>query len=201
MKKTKTLSARAHDHHAVQFYENEESLYTTVAGFLSQGLVDGQPAIMIATASHREAILEHVKGRLVDVELAQRKGGLVVLDAQQTLSRFMVDGMPNREAFNASVGRLVDDLVKARSGNTMIRAYGEMVDVLWKDGKEDAAIRLEMLWNQLAQQYGFALLCGYAMGHFYKQTGRFEEVCRQHAHVVPPPDAPAVTAASRYRIQ
>jgi hypothetical protein len=67
----------------------------------------------------------------------------------------------------------------------MIRAYGEMVDVLWKDGKPDAAIRLEMLWNRLAAKYGFALLCGYAMGSFYKQTKRFEDVCRQHAHIVP----------------
>jgi KaiC/GvpD/RAD55 family RecA-like ATPase len=189
VRKTKPAPVPAHRHHAVQFYENENSLYTTVAGFLSQGLVDGQPAIMIATASHREAILEYVRGRLVDVELAQGAGDIVLLDAQETLSRFMVDGMPHPEAFQASVGRLVDDMVNTRSGHTMIRAYGEMVDVLWKEGKEDAAIRLEMLWNHLAQKYGFALLCGYAMGHFYKQTTRFEEVCRQHAHVVPPPEA------------
>ena len=39
-------------HHAVQFYENDGSLFTTVAGFLSQGLVEGHPAIVIATAEH-----------------------------------------------------------------------------------------------------------------------------------------------------
>ena len=36
-------------HHAVQFYGDDDSLFTTVAGFLSQGFVDGHPAIVIAT--------------------------------------------------------------------------------------------------------------------------------------------------------
>src|SRR6185295_3672986 len=124
----------AHHQHAVQFYENESSLFKTVAGFLGQGLVDGQPGILIATASHRVAILEHIRGRLIDVELAQRSGDLLVFDAQETLARFMVDGMPNAEAFEASVGTLIGELLKGRPRHTMIRAYGEMVDVLWKEG-------------------------------------------------------------------
>ena len=190
----------AHQHHAVKFYENEQSLYTTVAGFLGQGLVDGQPAIMIATLEHRVAILEHLKGRLIDVDLAERAGDLVVLDAHQTLALFMVNGMPDPDAFDASVGRLVAEIAKKRSTNVMIRAYGEMVDVLWKEGKADAAIRLEMFWNKLAQVHGFALLCGYAMGNFYKETKKFEEVCRQHAHVVPA-DLNFQSAAPKYNVQ
>jgi KaiC/GvpD/RAD55 family RecA-like ATPase len=190
--------ANAHPrHHAVQFYDSETSLYTTVAGFLGQGLVDGQPAIVIATESHRDAILEHMKGRLIDVDEAQRFGDLVTLDARQTLSLFMVDDMPDAELFDSSVGRLITDLLRMRSKHTMIRAYGEMVDVLWKEGKAEAAIRLEMLWNKLAATYGFALLCGYAMGSFYKETLRFEEVCRQHTHVIPAAaDVPAPAAGT-----
>ena len=65
----------------------------------------------------------------------------------------------------------------------VIRAYGEMVDVLWKDGKEAAAIRLEMLWNQLANTRKFSLLCGYSMGSFYKDAA-FDDICQQHTHVV-----------------
>jgi hypothetical protein len=97
--------------------------------------------------------------------------------------------MPAAAAFDAELGAVIDRTLKGRSKQTMIRAYGEMVDVLWKEGKPDAAIRLEMLWNKLAMRYGFALLCGYAMGNFYKETERFEEICRQHAHIVPPQPA------------
>ena len=172
-------------HHAVQFYGSEESLFTTVAGFLSQGLIDHQPAVIIATPDHRTAILEHLAARLIDVGQAQATGGLVVLDARATLARFMVEGMPDSDAFDASVGVLISRLVKEHRAGTLIRAYGEMVDLLWKDGRAEAAVRLEVLWNRLAARHGFALLCGYAMGNFDKQTDLFEQVCAQHTHVMP----------------
>ncbi len=181
-----TIVQEAHQHHAVQFYDNEKTLYGTVAGFLGQGLVDEQPAILIATAAHRGPILDELKGRMLDVDHAQRSGDLIVLDADETLAQFMRDDVPSDAAFESTVGDLIRRLLVKRSERTLIRAYGEMVDVLWKDGKPDAAIRLEILWNRLADRFGFALLCGYSMGHFYKQTDRFEDVCRQHAHVVPP---------------
>jgi hypothetical protein len=63
------------------------------------------------------------------------------------------------------------------------RACGEMVDVLWQDGLRAAAIRLEMHWNQLAMTHDFSLLCGYAMGSFYKDAG-MRDVCAQHSHVI-----------------
>jgi hypothetical protein len=173
-------------HHAVQFYGDDESLFTTVAGFLSQGFVDGHPAIVIATQDHRTAILDHLRGRLIDVDKAQKLGSLITLDAQQTLDLFMIRGMPDEARFEDSVGRLIADVLDGRKDRILIRAYGEMVNVLWKDGKPEAAIRLEMLWNKLAQQHGFALLCGYSMGNFYKETKGFEDICRQHTHVVAP---------------
>ena len=173
-------------HHAVQFYGDEESLFTTVAGFLSQGFVDGHPAIVIATPDHRAAILDRLRGRLIDVDNAQKLGGLIVLDAQQTLDLFMVHGMPDPHQFDESVGGLIGEVLGGREDKVLIRAYGEMVDVLWKQGMPDAAIRLEMLWNRLAQRYGFALLCGYSMGNFYKETKGFEAVCSQHTHIVAP---------------
>ena len=183
-------------HHAVQFYGDEESLFTTVAGFLSQGFVDGHPAIVIATQSHRSAILEHLRGRLIDVEHAERTRSLIMLDAEEALDRIMDHGMPDPVRFDDSVGKLIASVLNGREDRIQIRAYGEMVDVLWKQGHSDAAIRLEVLWNRLAQRFGFALLCGYAIGNFYKQTKGFEAVCREHTHVVAPL-ADAAPAAAR----
>lgn len=172
-------------HHAVQFYGDDASLFTTVTGFLSQGFVDGHPAILIATEEHRTAMLDHLRGRLIDVAKAQQVGRLIVLDAQRTLDLFMDQSMPDQERFEASVGKLIAGMLDGREDRIMIRAYGEMVDVLWKQGKSNAAIRLEMMWNKLSQRYGFALLCGYSMGNFYKETKGFEDICRQHTHVIP----------------
>ena len=169
-------------HHAVKFYGSDVSLFTTVASFLAEGLIARQPAIIIATAAHRESIVEHLCGRLIDCPAAIRKGDLLMLDAEDTLGLFMVNGMPDRELFEQSVGTIVQQTLTGRPG--VMRAYGEMVDVLWKQGQTDAAIALEILWNTLAHKHNFALLCGYAMGSFYKQSKQLEAVCTHHSHVI-----------------
>ena len=92
-------------HHAVQFYGDDASLFPTVAGFLSQGFVDGHPAIVIATERHRSAILDHLRGRLIDVEKAQQMGSLILLDARQILDLFMAACPMSIDSRRASAGR------------------------------------------------------------------------------------------------
>jgi hypothetical protein len=94
-------------HHAVQFYGDDDSLFTTVAGFLSQGFVDGHPAIVIATGDHRSSILSYLRARLIDVEMAQKAGSLIMLDAQATLDKFMAGEAPDPHRFDQTVGRLI----------------------------------------------------------------------------------------------
>lgn len=180
----KETQERIHSHHhAVQFYGNDESLVTTVAGFLSEGLVAAQPAIIIATEAHSTAIVAQLSARFIDVRHAQETGDLLLLDASEALAEFMVGDMPDATAFEEYFGRIVKRMLNGRV-RTVVRAYGEMVDLLWKDGRTEAAIRLEILWNKLATAYQFALLCGYAMGAFYKQAEQFQDICRQHTHVL-----------------
>jgi hypothetical protein len=170
-------------HHAVQFYGTEQSLCATVAGFLAEGLVTGQPALVIATAPHTDAIVEHLNGRLIDSERAIRTGDLILLDAEATLDLFMIGDAPDAALFAENMGRLIDQAVNGRTG-IVLRAYGEMVDVLWKQGRTESAIKLEILWNKLALKYNFALLCGYSMGSFYKQSKQLDRVIAQHTHVI-----------------
>ena len=175
---------RLHNHHhAVQFYGTDQSLFTTVAGFLAEGFVAGQPAIVVATRAHSAAIVDHLCSRLIDCDRAIRNGDLVLLDAEATLDLFMIGDWPDPELFERNVGRLIDQAINGRR-RTVLRVYGEMVDVLWKQGRSEAAIKLEILWNMLALKYNFALLCGYAMGSFYKQTKQLEDVIVQHTHVI-----------------
>jgi hypothetical protein len=170
-------------HHAVQFYGNDQALVTTVGGFISEGLIAGQPAILIATPAHTAAILDELSRRLIDVHHAKHIGDLVCLDAEETLSTFMAGDVPDPGAFRKNVGDAIDQALGGRV-RTPVRAYGEMVDVLWKRGRSEAAIKLEILWNELAATHAFQLLCGYSMGNFYKQAEYFEQVCQQHTHVL-----------------
>lgn len=174
------------NHHAVQFYKDEASLARTVAEFLAEGLSAGEPAIVIATPSHTAAIIREISARRFDPQELRRNGELQTLDAQKMLSAFMVQDTPDTLLFRNNVGGAIERLCEGRKP-CPIRAYGEMVDLLWQQGNPDGAIRLEILWNQLASTYEFSLLCGYAHGQFYKETRdpRYQDVCDQHSQILP----------------
>jgi hypothetical protein len=168
--------------HAVRFYESRESLARIVGQFLGEGFLVGSPAIVIATPEHRDAISQVLTSHYFDLERLRSADDLIMVDAAAALSQFMRNGMPDAARFNDTMTPVIHQACRGRR-NCLIRAYGEMVDVLWKSGDTAAAIRLEMLWNQLAQTHSFTLLCGYSMGHFYKNAGQ-QAVRRQHSHIV-----------------
>ena len=172
--------------HVVQFYENDLFLSAAVADFLASGLSAGQPIIVIATEDHRGAFSVRLRAKGFDVDNAVDSGQAVFLDARATLASFMVDGRPDAARFHAAIDPIFARSAQSRTG-AVVRAYGEMVDLLWEEGSTDAAIRLEELWNDLAKTRAFSLLCTYAMGHFYKnaESEHLERVCRQHGHVMP----------------
>jgi signal transduction histidine kinase len=184
--------------HSVQFYEDDAFLVGTVVDFLAPSFPKGPPAIVIATKQHRETFAQRLASAGVDVDDARRCGQLTMLDAREMLATIMIGGVPDSDRFRARIGavmeRSIQQCIKRRitqrndgSQRTVIRAYGEMVDLLWKDGNTDGAIRLEELWNDLSRRYDFSLLCAYSMDNFDRSTDtpRFQEICRQHTHVVP----------------
>jgi hypothetical protein len=175
-------SSAAPHHHAVRFYENDKSLARIVARFLSDGLDAGNPAIVVATPGQRAAILRELVARSLDVVELQRSNDLILLDARDTLSTFMIDGEPDAETFRSTMCETIRRACHGRT-NCTVRIYGQMVDLLWKHGQQQAAIRLEMLWNRLAATNAFSLWCGYSMGHFYKDASR-DDICSHHTHIL-----------------
>jgi hypothetical protein len=177
----RALTAEAGQFHAVRFYQDSASLSQIVCGFIGEGLAHREPAVVIATAEHTKFFLADL-ARTIDVDGAIAGGELTLVDAEESLAGFMRDGMPDGALFTGSIGRIIR-AVNERVPGAPVRAYGEMVDVLWRRSETVAAIRLEMLWNQLARSCRFGLLCGYSMGNFYKDAAT-EEICGQHSHVV-----------------
>jgi signal transduction histidine kinase len=170
--------------HAVQFYESDEFLAGVVSDYVSRGLAAGQPAVIIAAKPHREAFESQLMTRGIDLEGMREHGELFFVDAHEALTQFMVDGSPDADKFSTLIGGLLET---ASSGRRRVCAYGEMVDLLWRDGNTDAAIALEGLWNDIAGLYDFSLLCAYPMSNFQREAHgvQFEEVCRRHTHVIP----------------
>ena len=174
--------ARAAGHfHAVRFFNDSESLCRIVAAFLADGFAKGEAAVVIAVPEHAAAIEDCLRQDGLDVSSLKRLGDLVMLDAREALETFMADGMPDPGAFRHNIGGVIAQVSRGH-GNCAVRAYGEMVNLLWKDGLEASAIRLETLWNDLSSTHEFKLLCGYSMGHFYKGTS-LDDIKGQHSHL------------------
>ncbi|WP_437682661.1 ATP-binding protein [Sorangium sp. So ce131] len=172
--------------HLVQFYESDGFLVDRVTAFLTEGLLAGQPLLVIATGPHRETFAAGLTSAGFNVAELCGGGHVTFLDARETLSTFMDGDRPDAERFRRSIGGTVSQILRGRDG-ALVRAFGEMVDVLWQDGNPDGAIRLEELWNELADGGRVAILCGYALGGFHKEAhGRqFQDVCSRHARVIP----------------
>jgi signal transduction histidine kinase len=169
--------------HAVQFYDDDQFLFETVGRFLAAGLQTGDRLVVIATEPHRAGIAAHLEP--YNSQAAIASGQLVLLDARQTLSKFMVGDLPDPDLFRDVLSRVIMQLRETGAGR--VRAYGEMVDLLWRDGNSRAAIRLEELWNDAGKEHAFSLLCAYMMNNFFKQgdAEKFMAVCRNHSHVMP----------------
>ena len=178
---TPTLSCHAR-YHAVRFYESDRSLAAIVGKFLSDGLNDGHPAIVIAIAAHRAAIVRDLVTRRHDVVELQRTGALLLVDAQNTLDTFMSNGNVEDTKFKDVVSGILRAGCRDRV-DRVVRVYGELVNLLWCDGQQDSAVRVEGLWNSLAASESFSLVCGYAMGQRHKKA-RLDEICGQHTHVI-----------------
>ena len=135
--------------HAVQVYDDVSELARSVAAYLAAGFRAGDPALVITTPDHWDAVARELDSRAWDPGALERKGLLTRDDAERLLDRLMAGELPSPERFREVVGGLVDETCERFPGRT-IRAFGEMVDVLWRRGQAPAAIALEELWNELA---------------------------------------------------
>lgn len=168
--------------HLVRFYDEDSLLIADVREFADEALRCGGSAILIATEEHLEALLPLLRGLGPGRdEQPWYTGNLIALPAQATLDRFMVDGWPDEQRFLASVGELV---AAEAQRSPPLHAFGEMVALLCEQGRHDAALRLEELWNDLIGRHGFRLLCAYPHRVFAssEQARHFRCVCDVHTH-------------------
>lgn len=156
-------TAQGHKH-LLQFYQaDERALATNVGRYLQDGLEKGDGLLVIAGAEHRLAFIGRLKELGTDPAAAVRDGQLVLWDAEQTLAQFMTDGQPDWPLFQSAIQTAIREI---RPKGASLRAYGEMVGILWKAGEYEAAIRLEGFWNRLLESAGFTLYCAYPIDVF-----------------------------------
>jgi PAS domain S-box-containing protein len=182
--------APRHDHegHVVQLYTDDASLIDVLSRFIGGALAAGDAAVVIATQAHQRELENRLAARGLDTAEAKRQGRYSALDAAQTLPRFMENGTVDEARFRSIIGGLLTQARNAVDGRQCrIAAFGELVALLWAEGKPEEAIRLERLWNDLAKTYSFSLLCAYPVSGFSEEGNMepFLKICEEHSGVVP----------------
>ena len=172
--------------HEVQFYSDDSRFLDGFTRFLGGALKTGNPAVFIGTASHRNKLLERLHTGSPDIRTAIRRGGYVTLDAAEFLSNFMVNDMPDPGWFL----KVADDSIiaarkMANGEHLRVAVCGECASMLWAQGKADAAIRLEELWNEIAKKYDVDILCGYPLESLRREEDSytFRRICEEHSAV------------------
>ncbi|HUF36756.1 MAG TPA: MEDS domain-containing protein [Gemmatimonadales bacterium] len=149
------------EEHFVQLYGRDDQLLTrNLTRYLAEGLRKGDALVVIATRELADAVVRNLDEESLGVSRALADGRLVLLDARATLERFLVDGQPDESLFRSVLGTVLRD-TRARALTGRLRAFGEMVGLLWADGRRAEAIRLEAYWNDLLTGSGCSLFCAY----------------------------------------
>jgi hypothetical protein len=166
----------------VEFYGADEPSHNRqVAGFLWEGFLRGDGLLVIATPRRRESIAGNLTKLGADVALARRQGQLSMLDARETLEKILAGEEPDAFRFESVIGEALG-AVRSRTPEAGICAYGEMVGVLWEEGRTVAALRLEECWNNLLARGGVELFCGYPVDIFAPEFANPEVRQVVHAH-------------------
>jgi hypothetical protein len=166
--------------HVVHLADSPLSAARALAAFVSDGFRHNDSILIVTRPETWNRAAVELPAEHPSLADAIAEGRLVVRDSTRTLSACLAGDMPAEECFEAAVAGLVRAYA-ARNGQ--LRVYGDMVDLLARDGRFDAAARLEELWNDLATQVPFTLLCGYSSSHFTnaRDGHAVERICALHS--------------------
>ncbi|MDP9169422.1 MAG: MEDS domain-containing protein [Acidobacteriota bacterium] len=181
------LERPSHCDHLVQFYGADDRVLTrNVSQYLAEGLRRNDRVLVVASAERAQGFIRQLDALQASPHKAIEEGRLAVHDALTLLNTFMVGDRPDWNRFDLTIGATVRDL-GSRAGAGGLRAYGEMVDILWKQDMCDAAIELEDFWNRLLKSHNFSLYCAYSLDVF---ADNFNMACVSrilgtHTHLLP----------------
>lgn len=186
------------ERHIVQLYRDRAFLVDAVARWAAPALRASGGVVLVGAPRNTDAILRRLAESGLDVDALRRAGRLAIVGAEDLLARFMVHGMPDPARFKEVAAEVIGRVQAACPGDhAEVRAWGEMVNLLWHDGNRAAAQRLEALWNEVIDAHGIRLLCSYAVDNLAPEThaDALAHVCAGHSQLIPEPDFDALDRA------
>ncbi|HEX4004001.1 MAG TPA: MEDS domain-containing protein [Candidatus Acidoferrales bacterium] len=174
--------------HIVHFYREDDFLLNELTSFIGGSLAKGDAAVILATGDHIKSLTHNLRTRGLDIAKLTAQGRYLPLRASDILPQIMVNGALDASRFSQIAGELIARANAAAKGEprrTVV--FGELVAMLWAEGNCESAIRLEELWNRLAETHSFFLRCAYPIAGFSKNehAESFLKICAAHSSVIP----------------
>ena len=168
--------------HVLQIYEDNGIFLDMLTGFVGGGINAGDSVIVIATAEHLTGLEKRLvaHGIYLDSLIADKQ--YIPVHADEILSKFIVNGWPDEALFISEITKLIET---AGSKNRKVRAFGEMVAILWAQGHSGATVRLEHMWDSLCKKEELSLFCAYPKSGFTKDINdSFNHICGSHSKII-----------------
>jgi hypothetical protein len=170
--------------HKVAFHPDDASLVDDFTRFIEVALKRENPVIVIATESHRANLRQRLQARGRDMATAIQEGRYISLDADDMLSEVMVNDWPDSTRVLKMANDLIMEAAKAATGKHFrVAVCGECAPSLIAQGKPEAAIQMEHLWDKIARSHYIDILCGYLLRDFQTKESSpfFERICVAHS--------------------
>jgi CheY-like chemotaxis protein len=178
--------------HEAHFYSDEASFLAGFTRFIETALAAGKAVIVVASESHLEALLQRLQSAGSDITAAIKQGRYIASDVDETFSKFMVNDLPEPVRFFKAAHECIAEAALTVGGERLrVAACGEGTATLWAQGKADAAIQLERLWDDIAKTYELDILCGYLLrpSQGEQETDTYGKIGAAHSAIVIPPHA------------
>ena len=168
--------------HILHIYKDDDNFLDMLAGFVGGGINAGDCVMVIATPAHLQKLEKRLRDHVVGVEVLRSGELYIPVDAEELVSRIMVDGWPDSRIF---LDILTSYVLRAEQLGRKVRAFGEVVALLCADGNVEAAIHIEELWNEFMDKHPLSLFCAYPESGLHNNEGNaFNHICSTHSRIL-----------------
>ena len=153
LESTEEADARVPCRHEILFCSDDAALLEGFARFIAEALNEGNAAVVWASESHRNSLLQRLKLEGVDIDAAIQRGTYLALDAEEP---------PEPVRMLEVIKGLRGAASKAGKERARVAVCGVRAGRLWAKGRTDEAMRLEQFWNGIAESQDIDILCTYS---------------------------------------
>lgn len=152
------------DAHAVQFRGDDGSWLDGAASVLGSALQRGDTIATVMLESHRDALAVLMKERGWNLADLGEQGRYLMFDAEAAAAQVVCGGRPDVDTLTGMVAVL--ERARTASGDrarSHLTIVGEIAPVLWRNGKPEAAMEVERLWDEVTRSLPILTICTYPM--------------------------------------